>query len=325
VLPIGLAGFLYWAIERRSLDMLHGHIHLEDILASAHWDMKAPFLENNVPIVQSQQWGLKVGKALLTIEKGKVAGLSWELVPVNQKKLVDGKPVFVTSEIPEEAEFLAKLAPYGKKVDAILAEKVGEAMDIFPAEQVRNAETALGDLIADAMLWKTKSLGADFAIVNSGGVRSGLPKGELKKLDIYSSVPYDNSVFVLSLKGADVSELFKYIGTVKQGKGGFPQVSDGVSFSFNPSTGTVTDVLIGGKPIDPQRTYRITTNSFVAGGGEGYAIMKKSTQRYDTSIFQRDVLIEYIQSLGAPIGPKMFDRIRIIDKVSWLPGLGKAA
>jgi 5'-nucleotidase / UDP-sugar diphosphatase len=305
--------------------IIDGHTHAEDIMASGHWDMKAPFVENGVPIVAAPQWGLQVGKAVLRVEDGRVEDVSWELVPINRKKLVDGKPVFVTSEIPEDPELLAALEPYGKKVDAVLSERIGEAGGAFPSEDVRKAETALGNLVADAMLWKTKSMGADFAIVNSGGIRSAIPQGELRKKHIYASVPYDNSVFLLSLKGSDVVELFRFIGTVKQGKGAFPQVSDGVSFTFDPAAGTVSGVLVGGRPIDPEKTYRIATNSFLAGGGEGYAVMKKSILRYDTSIFQRDVVIEYIQSLDGPVQPALHERIRVVGSVSMAWRLDDAA
>jgi 5'-nucleotidase / UDP-sugar diphosphatase len=320
------AGSRRLAAQVPGIDLIiDGHTHMEDIMASGHWDMKAPFMENGVPIVQTQQWGLKVGKAVLTIEQGRVAGLAWELVPINQKKLVDGKPAFITAEIPQDPELLATLSAYGKKVDAVLAEKIGSSAAAFPAEEVRKAETAVGNIVADALLWKTKGMGADFAMVNSGGIRSGLPKGELKKLDVYSCVPYDNSVFILSLKGSDVMALFDFIGTVKQGKGAFPQVSDGVSFTYDPVAGKVTDLLVVGEPVDPDRTYRITTNSFVAGGGDGYAVMKRSTKRYDTSVFQRDVLIEYIKSFSAPIEPKVFGRIRVGSPAAMLPDLDEAA
>ncbi len=311
------------AAEVQGIDLIiDGHTHMEDVLSSGHWDMKTPFIENNTPIVQSQQWGMKVGKAILTIENGKVASLDWELVPINLKKKTGDAVGFVTAEIKEDAELLAKLEPYAAKVEAVLSEEIGEAVDIFPADDVRKAETALGNLIADALLWKTKNMNTDFAFVNSGGIRSGLPKGKLQKKHIYGCVPYDNSVFVLTLKGSDVAELFKFIGTVKQGKGAFPQVSDGVSFVFNPAAETVSDVLIKGKPIDPNRLYRIATNSFIAGGGEGYSIMKKAVERYDTSIFQRDVVIEYIQSLQKPVEPKTYKRLIVTDKVSLLEVYG---
>ncbi len=285
-----------------------------------HSNIDKPFYINNIPIVQAWNWGLIVGKGIFKInEKKEVIDFTWEAVPINLKKSVkkaDGtvELQFIGKEYKEDQELLTQLKPYGDKVDAVLSQVIGKSEGTFSNANVRKAETELGDLVSDAMLWLTKNLKVDFAIQNGGGIRTDLPEGDIKKKSIYSILPFDNSIVVLNLKGSDVIELFNFIGTIENGKGAFPQVSDGVSFTINYETKTCENVLINGNPIDPNKEYVIATNSFMASGGDGYAAFKKAVKSYDTSAFQRDALIDYIIHIGGKIKPEIKNRIKIINK-----------
>jgi 5'-nucleotidase/UDP-sugar diphosphatase len=283
----------------------------------SHTQITEPVVVNNVPIVQDYQWGLYMGKATLTITNKKVTGLTWESLPINIKTTVtkpDGKKQvkFVAGEIMEDSELLAILQPYADKVNTELAKVIGEASETFPNKEVRIKETALGDLVCDATLWGVRNLKVDFAIQNSGGIRTDLPAGPITKGNIYAVSPFDNSLVVVTLKGKDVQALFDFIATIPQTKGGFPQVSDGVKFTINYTTGKCENVLIGGQPIDPNKSYRIATNSFTASGGDGYVMFKNATDKYDSSLFMRDVLIDYIINQGGKLKPEVKGRITVI-------------
>jgi len=77
------------------------------------------------------------------------------------------------------------------------------------------------------------------------------------------------------------------------------------------------NILINGKPIDENKVYKIATNSYMATGGDGYVVFKKALSFYDTSMFQRDVFIEYIKALGGKITPVLYGRITIIQKTAY--------
>lgn len=282
----------------------------------SHTQLNEPLFINNIPIVQTKCWGLYLGKGVMTVENKKVIGFKWELVPVNLKEKVkkpDGSSElkFIGAEIKEDQALLNLLKPYTEKVDKVLSEVIGTAEALFPQGTVRKEETALGNLVADSMLWQTRNLNTDFAIQNGGGIRADLPAGTITKKTIYEILPFDNSVVVVTIKGAELIPLFDFIATTP-GKGAFPQVSDGVSFSINPTTGKCEDILIKGKPIDPEKVYRIATNSFMAIGGDGYQAFTKAIDRYDTSVFQRDTCIEYLIQLGGKIKPGLKNRIKFI-------------
>ena len=73
-----------------------------------------------------------------------------------------------------------------------------------------------------------------------------------------------------------------------------------------------TQVMINGKPLEASKTYKIATNSYLAAGGDGYRIFLKAIDAYDSSMFQRGVLIEYIEHLGGRIKPQTYGRIHIL-------------
>jgi 5'-nucleotidase/UDP-sugar diphosphatase len=315
---IALVHMGLWESDRRGSKRLAASVKGIDLIVDGHThtDLTEPVYVNGTPIVQAFQWGLKVGKATLTIRDGRVAGFAWESVPINLKEratLPDGTETvrYVGERYEEDPFLLAALTPYADKAKSLLSEVIGTAEKPFGNENVRKQETEIGNLIADSMLWCTRNLNTDFALQNGGGIRGGLPAGEITKKRIYEILPFDNTVAVLKMKGHQVLRLFDFIATVPKGAGAFPQVSEGVRFKINHATRQSEGITINGKSIDAERTYSIATNSYLAGGGDGYRIFLEALDRYDTSAFQRDALIEYIVNGHKRLTPELGGRIEI--------------
>ena len=321
---IALVHMGLFASPKRGSKRLASEVEGIDLIVDghSHTRMEAPvFVENRrsgrrVPIVQAWKWGLVLGRVDMIIEGGNVTTLSFKAIPVNLKRAekgADGRKKLhpVGDPIPEDPALVKILRPYVEKVNASLSQVIGYAEGTYPHEGCRERETALGDLVADAMLWSTEDLDVDLALHNGGGIRAGLPRGPISKRIIHEILPFDNSVMVLTLKGSDVLSLFEHIGKIRIGSGAFPQISRGVTFTLDPVARACRDIRIQGEPIDPERFYKIATNSYLADGGDGYGIFLEAVDRYDTSRFQRDVLIDYIQSLGGRIRPLVYERITI--------------
>ena len=290
----------------------------------SHSKIDEPVMVNGTPIVQAWQWGMYVGKAILTITDGEVVDFSWEPIPVNLKnrsKDAEGNSVYtyIDKEIPEDPFLLAALQPYADQVEVLLSEEIGTAASLFNNEAVRTRETGLGNLVADAMLWATKGQGADFAIQNGGGIRSAIPEGPISKKVIYEVLPFDNSVMTVEMTGREVQTMFDYIPEIPRGSGAFPQVSQGVEFTVDFGAGETRNLRINGQPVDPNKVYKVATNSFMAAGGDGYTMMT-SGYTYDTSAFQRDVVIDYILEMGGNIQPETEGRITVIEAPTALSG-----
>jgi 5'-nucleotidase/UDP-sugar diphosphatase len=310
------------ASEVDGIDLIvdgHSHTKLESPIMVKH-----AASGHETPIVQAWKYGLMVGRVDLQIRKRSVVDIQFEAIPVTVRGAgIEAPGARVRSlqkdGLEEDPVLLTLLQPFVNEVDVRLSEVVGHAGGTFPDDEVRFQETAIGNLIADSMLWFTRKLGVDFAIQNGGGVRAGLPEGPISIKQLHEILPFNDSVVVASLKGADVQALFDYMAAISPGTGAFPQVSEGVRFTINRGTGKCEGVLIDGKPIEPGRTYRIATNSYLAAGGDGYKIFLESVEQYNTAAFQREVLEEYIRSLGETVEPETRQRITILSSLTIRP------
>ena len=305
------------AHEVSGIDLIvdgHSHTKLDAPIVITH-----PVTGHRTPIVQAWKWGLILGKVDLFVQNKRVIDYRFEPIPINLKeveKKPDGAKVyhFIGDEIPEDSNLLRLLEPYVSKAEMTLFKVIGRAEATFFYDGVREEENPLGDLVADSMLCYTKYLGTDFAVQNGGGIRADLAEGRLTEAMIYETLPFDSTVVVLTMDGKSVQSLFEYMATFSNGQGGFPQVSNGVSVIFDKSKKKCAQVMINGHPLDTSKTYKIATNSYLAAGGDGYKIFLKALDIYDSSMFQRDVLIEYIEHLGGKIKPQTFGRIQIVNE-----------
>ena len=272
----------------------------------SHTYFPEPEIVNGVPVVSANEWGKFMGEGLLTISDGAVTGFEWS-------------PVEITSgAFPPDAEMEALLRPYVEEADAELKEVVmrtGAEFE-FGNKLSRYKEIALGDLVSDAQVWyvRDKGLEVDFGFCNGGNIRAPLPAGDVTKENLLTVLPFENYLYVLTLKGSDVIELFDFIGTIPRGSGAFPQVSKEVRYTLvysQDGSGYISGVTVNGQPLEPEREYRIVTNDYLAGGGDGYGILTRSTDTFNTSMLLSDVVIEYVKTLPQPVMPVTDGRISI--------------
>ncbi len=289
------------AAEVEGIDLIvdgHTHTRLESPIVVKHASS-----DHRTIIVQAWKWGLVLGRVDLWIQNKRVVDFRYELIPINLKGAEESKA------IKEDPQVLRLMEPYVEKAEAALSRRVGYAEKTFAMEGMRRRETALGDLVADSMLWSTRDQGTVFALQNGGGIRDVLPRGPITMKEVYDVLPFDNTVVVLTLKGSQVQALFDYMGSLEAGAGAFPQVSEGVSLTLDKGRGKCRNVRLKGQPIDPRKEYKMATNSYLAQGGDGYHILDRALEKYDTAMFQRDVLIKYIRFLSGRLQPKTEGRI----------------
>lgn len=281
----------------------------------SHTNMTEPLVVNGTPIVSSYEWGKNLGMATFMLQNKKIVDFAWQAIPVSEENL---KP---------DASMQKLLAPYIERAQKELDKTVATSTKEFDFgnKLSRYRETALGNLATDGALWYVQNvLGkqADFCIINGGTIRSGLPKGDVTVRDVATVLPFDNSLYVLKLKGAQVLDLFQFVGTINQGAGAFAQVSKQVRYSVrydkNGKNGKITALAINGAPVNPQKTYTIVTNDYLAGGGDGYAVLTLASERFNTSCTLRDAVIAYMQNLPQPLNPDVFvdGRIKITGGVT---------
>jgi 5'-nucleotidase/UDP-sugar diphosphatase len=251
----------------------------------------APDRQNGTWIVQAHEWGKYVGRADFEVSAGKIELLRYQLLPVNLlKKGADGKPELATPRIPEDPTMRAFLQRYQELGQAQLMVTVGSADGVLDGDRahVRRQPTNLGLMLARAMQERT---GADLALMNAGGIRDSLPAGTLSYRDLLKVQPFANTISTVRLSGA---ELLQYLGAAAKmtaGAGGFPHTS---GLRWRIAGGVVESAEVGGKPIDPARSYLLAINNFTAIGGDGYPVLEKHPGHVNTGLIDVEVLREFI-------------------------------
>jgi 5'-nucleotidase / UDP-sugar diphosphatase len=266
----------------------------------------------SVLVLQSWEWGKLYGRMRIT--------LSNEGVPVFWK----GENTPVTASFKPDTRLAATLRAFTIPVDGFRKNIVGEAKVRLNGDRadVRKRETNLSNLIADANLWKTQKFGTTISLQNGGGVRASIEAGQVTQGQLIDVQPFGNTLFVMDLTGAEIrAALENGVSQWEAGAGRFTHVA-GLKYSFDLSQkpgSRVTDVQVGTvkdgfKPLDAAATYKVVTNNFVAGGGDGFDVLKNAKgARLDTYLPDYSVMTEYFQFLKSA-EPKVEGRITILNE-----------
>jgi 5'-nucleotidase len=180
----------------------------------------------------------------------------------------------------------------------------------------RRSETNFGDLICDAMLEQTAASGAQIALMNGGGIRSGIKAGSVSLGQVLEALPFGNTLVVLDLPGSAIRRaLDNGVSRVDEGAGRYPQVG-GLRFVYNPSRPAgsrlsrveVGSLASGFRPLDDAATYRLVTNDFMLGGGDDYSALAAGTNVLQLDFLIADVVADYIRA-HTPVAPAAEGRI----------------
>ncbi|MET7363635.1 bifunctional metallophosphatase/5'-nucleotidase [Streptomyces sp. NPDC005562] len=236
----------------------------------------------------------------------------------------------VSREQAKAPDMTSLIARWDKLAAPVADKPVGYISADIPGRGATSPESPLGDLIADAQLAHAKSLDpeADLALMNPGGIRSDIVykasgkegDGVVTYGEAFTVQPFSNTVNLVDLTGAQlITGLKQQVSGANQASPKILQVSDGLTYTLDMTkTGAdrvVADTVeLNGKAIDPAATYRVAMNSFLAGGGDGFAELGKGTKPLvgsdDLKAFS-DYMIAN-SSADKPIAPPGADRITVV-------------
>ena len=208
-------------------------------------------------------------------------------------------PVALTDQYrryPPDPVVAALVARYAAAAAPLASRIVGHIDGAATRRANPAGETSLGDLIADADLAATRAPeagGARIAFSNAAGLRADLvpgPGGAVTYAQTFAVQPFNNVLMVRSFTGRQIIALLEQQFDRPGGGALHPlSTSAGMTYSYDltrPHGAHVRDARIDGAPIDPDAVYRVATNSFLAGGGEGFTGFEAGTGSVETG---RDV------------------------------------
>lgn len=233
------------------------------------------------------------------------------------------KNIPVTRDVPEDPDVSRIIEKYSTLEESIAQEVIGSITADISRNQVRSGEFALGDAVADSQLLSARKDGAVIAFMNPGGIRTDLfykesgseGAGNVTYSEAFSVQPFGNSIYVLNLTGSQIDELLEeQFDNPDVGRNRTLQVSSGFSYAWNKSAPTgqkvnISTIKINGTAIDPEGSYRVAANGFLADGGDGFLAMKAGVDRV-CGISDLDAFVEYLQAFS-PLSPGQMDRIAV--------------
>ena len=246
-----------------------------------------------------------------------------EVEETDGKRRVSWYPAFRfidTATVTPDPEAQALTDRFTAELDATLNVEIGVTETALDSRRavVRTAESSMGNLIADAMRAAT---GADVAIMNGGGIRADRtydPGTKLTRRDILTELPFGNVTLVTEIPGSQLlAALENGVSQVEKGAGRFPQVS-GLTFTLDPSAeagSRVSEVMVGGAPLEADTLYKVAVNDYILGGGDGYAALGGGRLITGTGAGQlvaNDVMA-YVEKAGT-VAPLVEGRIKILGK-----------
>lgn len=217
----------------------------------------------------------------------------------------------MNSNQPVDSAVIKTYLPYKLKMEEEMNTVIGHSEVLMEKVDKRNdkpvTENLLRNFFSDALFHEALKYDPtiDFAMPSTnGGIRVALPKGDIKLSNVFEVMPFENEMMVYVVSPTDVQNLLVYIAKT----GGQPIAGLRMKIVDDKPT----EVTIQGKPLDPNKNYKILTSDYVAQGGDNVQSFKNPIETKILGIRMRDALITYIkenQAAGKTINPKLDGRI----------------
>ncbi len=300
---------------KRMVSMLKG-MDVDHIIAISHLGVD-PGTYITSDMVCNAVEGIDVmidGHSHKEMEYGRVCDGSIDLLPSDTVIASTGAyldnvgTIKITGDGKAEAKLYRGPATHDSETDAVV-EKVLKVLDdklakvIGHTEIVLNGEyedtgsheTNLGDLVTDSFRMISE---CDFAIVNAFSIQDSLDKGDIALHDLYDMYPYLNDLVVLEVKGSDIYDVMEYSYGLTLPNDSFLQISGfEAKYDLSEEKGKrVVSITAGGEPVDPDMTYRLATNNYLAQGGGGYTMLADCPAEIQGSV--TSAILEYLTKIG---------------------------
>lgn len=221
---------------------------------------------------------------------------------------IEGKLIPISDTLQQPSEIENYIKPYREHINNDLNNVLAYCPETLD-KRTGKWQTKIGNLLSDVTLalgnrvFKTReSKNIDICLLNSGGIRSVLPKGNITARNAFEIMPFENSLVVIALKGEQIKELVDYFIAEKK-----PHPLSGMSFTIDKNN-AAKSILIQGKALDREKIYYVGTNDYLSNGGDNMTFFAKGVQKFDLNYKLRDILIDYFKEVDTIPAP---DDVRI--------------
>ncbi|HTY22387.1 MAG TPA: 5'-nucleotidase C-terminal domain-containing protein [Desulfomonilaceae bacterium] len=247
----------------------------------SHTALLEPLRVGDTIICQAGAYAKYVGRLDMEVSEGHVTQYS-------------GRLILLGPDVKPDEEIASIIGEHKKLMDDRLNEVIGKT-EIFldgTRSNIRSGhDTNLGRLVAYNM---AASSGSDVAMINGGSIRASLKEGAITLNDIYTVLPFSNTVVTMNLTGKDLLAALARSADLEPGSGGKLQTF-GIEYRIDQGAVKIDDIR--DKGFDPEATYSVAVNDFLAAAGDGYTVFKERGKNvYDSSLLVSDLLIGFIKA-----------------------------
>jgi 5'-nucleotidase len=296
-----------------------------DVVLSGHTHQVYNCVRRGIRVIQGGSYGRLVSEVDLLLDPVSRDVIKDSVRAVNRPVAngLDTNPAARggIAAVPADAAVAARVAYYAALAAPRRAREVGRLLAPATLQPSAGGDSSAGRLVADAQLAATRGAadgGARLALMNPGGVRAELrPRGTdgvVSYGDAFAMQPFGNSLVTMSLSGAQLLALLEqqWIG-VNRERPRLLQPSAGFEYAWNPNAPPGARVVPGsarldGEPLVPERLYRVTVNSFLADGGDGFSVLAEGRERLG-GVQDLDALLAWLR-VRSPLAPDAVSRIR---------------
>lgn len=221
---------------------------------------------------------------------------------------IEGKRIEINDSITTDKTIENFIKPYRVRVNSDLDSVISYAVDTY-SKSDGELNTAIGNLMADATYSESNPIfnirtgkDIDFVLLNHGGIRAIISEGNITSRTAFEVMPFENSVVVVGLKGAQILEMMTYLAKAKRAH----PLSSQVQLILDKNSKMVS-ATISGQAIDTNKIYYVATNDYLYNGGDKMTFFKSNEGLHVLDYKIRNVLIDYFKRKDT-LNPKRDER-----------------
>ena len=210
---------------------------------------------------------------------------------------IEAKKISISDKISPTADIDAYIKPYREHIDADL-----NAILAYNSETLDKSngkwQTNIGSFLADVVLLKGNEIFLkrenkliDICLLNHGGIRSIIPKGNVTARNAFEVMPFENTAVIVALKSEQIMALINYFIAEKK-----PHPLSGLTFEIAKNN-IAQNILVQGKSLENDRIYYVITNDYLVNGGDNMTFFKSNSSVNDINYKLRNMLIDYFKDV----------------------------
>lgn len=224
----------------------------------------------------------------------------FSLLSCAEKKLylskIEGKQLPISETLSQTNSIENFIEPYRKHIDKDLNTVLAFAPENIDKKgewqtKIGNLQSTITLAAATKMFQLRENKNVDICLLNNGGIRAIINKGNITTRTAFELMPFENNLVVVSLKGENILEMVNYI--IKERK---PHPLAGLTFTIDKSSAP-KNILIQNEPLNLQKIYYVATNDYLYNGGDNMNFFKKGIQLYDLDYKIRNIWVDYFKEI----------------------------